>query len=94
MLCQCLGECVRNLVFCADGEYLDDVFTEVMVAQINVLLSTWVWLGRPCKFQSVRVVFKCLAVYMRLAADDLEVLLSHFLQYARDGNGCHVELVI
>ena len=41
ILCQSLGECVSNLVFCVDREDLDksltNMFTKVVVANIYVL---------------------------------------------------------
>ena len=82
ILCQRFGEYVINLDFCVDREYLDKslvhMLAEMMIANIDVL-SPWTWLGKPCEFQHARVVLKCLAVYIRLIANGLEISLPHFL---------------
>ncbi len=82
ILCQSFCECVSNLVFGVDGEDLDKplshVFAKMMIANIYVL-GPWAQLWKPCKFQGSSVVFKYFAVDIRFDANDLEVLLPHFL---------------
>ena len=82
VLCQRLGKYVSNLVFGADREYLGKtlahMLAKMMIANIDVL-GPWAYFGKPCKFQSARVVLEYLAVYIRLGENDLEILLPHFL---------------
>ncbi len=82
VLCQRLGEYVSNLVFGIDREYLDKslahMFAKMMITNIDVL-SPRTEFGKPCEFKSTGIVFKYLAVYIWLRANDLEISLPHFL---------------
>ncbi len=82
ILCQSFHESVSNLVFDVDREDLDEslahMFVKMMIANIYVL-GPWAFFWKPCKFLSAYVVFKHLAVDIRLDTNDLEVSLPHFL---------------
>jgi hypothetical protein len=82
ILCQSFHESVSNLVFGVDREDLDEslvlIFAKMMMVNIYVL-GLWAQLWKPCKFLSACVVFKHLAVDIRLSANDLEVLHPQFL---------------
>ncbi len=89
ILCQRFGESISNLILGIDREDLDEslllMFTKMMVTHIDVL-GPRAKLGKPCQFEGTRVVFKNLAIQIRLGAKNLEVLLPHFLQKSHDGN--------
>ncbi len=88
-LCQRFGESISNLILGIDREDLDEsflhMFTKIMATHIDVL-GPRAKLGKPCQFKGARVVFKNLAIHIRLGAKNLEILLPHFLQQPRDRN--------
>jgi hypothetical protein len=88
-LCQRFGENISNLILGIDREDLDEsllnMFTKMMVTHIDVL-GPRVKLGKPCQFKGTRVVFKNLAILIRLGLKNLEILLPHFLQQPHDSN--------
>ncbi len=68
ILCQCLGKCVSDLVFCANRKDLDKslthVFAKMMVTYVDMLCPrTQLW--KPGEFQCARVVLKYFAVDAR-----------------------------
>jgi hypothetical protein len=73
---------VSNLILSSYWEDLDKpvlyVFAKVMVTCVDVF-GTRAKLWKPGKFQCTRVVFKNLAVYVGLGADNLKSLLTNFL---------------
>ena len=83
ILCQRFGESIGDLILGIDREDLDEtlshMFTKMMVTHIDVL-GPRAKLGKPCQFEGARVVFKNLAIHIRLGAKNLEILLPHFLQ--------------
>jgi hypothetical protein len=89
ILCQRFGESISNLILGIDREDLEKsllhMFTKMMVTQIDVL-GPRAKLGKPCQFKGTRVVFKNLAIHLRLGAKNLEILLPHFLQQPHDRN--------
>jgi hypothetical protein len=89
ILCQRFGENISNLILGINREDFDEsllhMFTKIMVTHIDVL-GPRVKLGKPCQFKGARVVFKNLAINIRLGAKNLEILLHHFLQQPHDRN--------
>ncbi len=89
ILCQRFGESISNLILGIDREDLDEsllhMFTKMMITHIDVL-GPRAKLGKPCQFKGARVVFKNLAIHIRLGAKNLEILLPHFLQQPHDRN--------
>ena len=83
MLCQRFGESIGDLILGINREDLDEtllhMFTKMMVKHIDVL-GPRAKLGKPCQFEGAGVVFKNLAIHIRLGAKNLEILLPHFLQ--------------
>ncbi len=83
ILCQRFGESIGDLILGIDREDLDEslshMFTKMMVTHIDVL-GPRAKLGKPCQLKGTRVVFKNLAIRIRLGAKNLEILLPHFLQ--------------
>jgi hypothetical protein len=79
---------ISNLILGSYWEDLDKpvfcMFTKVMVTYVDVL-GTRAKLWKPGKFQSTRVVFKNLAVYIGLSTDDLKTLLANFLYQKHNG---------
>ncbi len=73
---------ISNLILGSYWEDLDKpisyVFVKVMVTYVDVL-GTRAKLWKLGEFQSTRVVFKNLAVYIGLGTDDLKTLLANFL---------------
>ncbi len=73
---------VSNLILGSYWEDLDKlvsyVFAKVMVTYIDVL-GTRAKLWKPGEFQCTGVVFKNLAVYVGLGADNLKTLVANFL---------------
>ncbi len=53
--------------------------TKMMVTHIDVV-GPRAKLGKPCKLKNAIVVFKNLAIHIRLGAKNLEILLPHVLQ--------------
>ncbi len=53
ILCQGFGECISNLVFCVDREYLDEslayMFAKMMIAYVNMLCPRMKF-RKSCKF--------------------------------------------
>jgi|LakMenE01Jun11ns_1017448.scaffolds.fasta_scaffold9432789_1 hypothetical protein len=82
ILCQRFGESISNLILGINRKDLDEslshMFTKMMVTYIDVLGSR-AKLGKPCQFKGIRVVFKNLAIHIRLGGKNLEILLPHFL---------------
>jgi hypothetical protein len=89
VLCQRFGESISNLILGINREDLDEsllhMFTKMMVIHIDVL-GPRAKLGKPCQLRDARVVFKNLAIHIRLGAKNLEILLPHFLQQPHDKN--------
>ncbi len=89
ILCQRFGESISNLILGIIREDLDEsllhMFTKMMVAHIDVL-GPRAKLGMPFQFKCARIVFKKLAIHIRLGAKNLEILLIRFLQQPRDRN--------
>jgi hypothetical protein len=55
------------------------MFAKVMVTYVDVLgMRAKHW--KPCEFQCTGVVFKYLAVYVRLGTDNLKTLLEKFIE--------------
>ena len=54
------------------------MLTKVMIANVDVL-GARPELRKPCKFKCTGIVFKNFAVDIRCGADNLEMLLPHFL---------------
>ena len=83
ILCQRFDESIGNLILGIGREDLDEtlshMFTKKMITHIDVL-GPRAKLGKPCQFEGARVVFKNLAIHIRLGAKNLEILLPHFLQ--------------
>jgi len=83
ILCQRFVESIGDLILGIDREDLDEtlshMFTKRMVTHIDVL-GPRAKLGKPCQLKGARVVFKNLAIHIRLGAKNLEILLPHFLQ--------------
>ena len=77
-----LGQYVGNLIFSTNWKDLDQTFanmlTKVMVTNVDVF-GARPELRKSRKFQCTQVVFKILAVNVRLGADNLEMPLPHFL---------------
>ena len=82
ILCQCFGESISNLVFSVNWEDLDetfsDMFTKMMIAHIDMLCPGTKF-GKSCQLECTVIVFKNLAIHMGLFAEDLKILLPHFL---------------
>ncbi len=82
ILCQSFGESISNLVISVDWEDLDeafsDMFTKMMIAHVD-MLGPGTKFGKSCQFKCTRIVFKNLAIHIGLVAEDLEILLPHFL---------------
>jgi hypothetical protein len=82
ILCQRFGESISNLILGINRKDLDEslshMFTKMMVTYIDVIGSR-AKLGKPCQFKGIRVVFKNLAIHIRLGGKNLEILLPHFL---------------
>ena len=89
ILCQRFGESISNLILGIDREDLDEslshMFTKMMVTHIDVL-GPRAKLWELCQFKGTRVVFKNLAIHIRLGAKNLEILLPHLLQQPHDRN--------
>ncbi len=89
LLCQSFHESISNLVFGVNRGDLDEslahMFTKMMIANAYVL-GSWTQLWKPREFKSALVVFKYFTVDIRLSANDLEVLLPHFLQQVHNRN--------
>jgi hypothetical protein len=49
----------------------------MMIDTIDVF-GTWSELGKPCKLESAGVIFKYLAINVRLGMDNLVASLPHF----------------
>jgi hypothetical protein len=73
---------ISNLILSSYWKDLDKpvsyMFAKVMITHVDVL-GTRTKLLKPGKFQCTGVVFKNLAVYVRLGTDDLKTLLANFL---------------
>jgi hypothetical protein len=84
VLYQRFVESIGDLILGIDREDLDEtlshMFAKMMVTHIDVLGPTRAKLGKPCQLKGARVVFKNLAIHIRLGAKNLEILLPHFLQ--------------
>jgi hypothetical protein len=79
---------ISNLILGSYWEDLDKLISyvcaKVMVTYIDVLgLRVKLW--KPGEFQCTGVVFKNLAVYVGLGTDDLETLLTNFLDQKHNG---------
>ncbi len=89
ILCQSFGECISNLVFCVDREYLDKplayMFAKMMVAYID-MLCPMVKFRKSCEFQSTQVIFKDFAVYVGFSTNDFEAFLANLLNKIHDWN--------
>jgi hypothetical protein len=83
ILCQRFVESIGDLIIGIDREDLDEtllhMFMKMMVTRIDVL-GPRAKLGKPCQLNNARVVFKNLAIHLRLGAKNLEILLPHVLQ--------------
>ncbi len=83
ILSQRFVESIGNLILDIDREDLDETLshmvTKMVVTHIDVL-GPRAKLGKSCQLKGARVVFKNLAVHIRLGAKNLEILLPHFLQ--------------
>jgi hypothetical protein len=82
MLCQGFGEGISNSVLGVHREDLDEslahMFAKMMVAHINVL-GPRAKLRKPCHLKGTRINFGDLTVHIGIGAQDVEVLLPHFL---------------
>ena len=89
VLCQCLSESISDLTFSVDRKNIDEtflnMFTKMMIAYADVLCHGSN-LGKSCRFKCTRIILKDLAIHMGFGAEDLEILLPHFLQKSHDRN--------
>jgi hypothetical protein len=60
--------------------------SQKMMVTPNDVLGPRAKLGKPCQFKGARVVFKNLAIHIRLSAKNLEILIPHFLQQPHHRN--------
>ena len=71
ILCQRFGESIGDLILGIDREDLEETLshmvTKMMVTHIDVL-GPRANLGKPCQLKGARVVFKNLAIHIRLGA--------------------------
>ena len=54
------------------------MFTKMMIAHVD-MLGPGTKLVKSCQFECTGIVFKNLAIHMGFVAEDLEILLPHFL---------------